>query len=141
AFGSIYANEAAFDDETWTGRCRAMEAGVAGCGWIAFLNESPVGLIGIFDFGEPGEVMIVSMWVAPEARRQGVASALVDRALAWARARPATTRVTLEVMDDNHPARRLYERHGFVDTGTRRPHPNQPGHEECLMAMEITPEP
>lgn len=54
AFGSIYANEAAFDDETWRGRCRAMQAGVAGCAWIGFLEEAPVGLIGIFDFGDPG---------------------------------------------------------------------------------------
>ena len=110
AFGAIYADEAAFDGETWAGRCRTMEAGLKGCGWIAFLNKSPVGLIGIFDFGEPGEVgdevMIVSMWVAPEARRRGVASELIGRALAWARTRPETTRVTLEVMETNLPARR-----------------------------------
>lgn len=137
AFGSTYAREAAFDEAEWRQRCERMGAGVDGCGWIAFLDDEAVGLIGVFDFGEPGEVMIVSMWVAPEARRQGVASGLIDHALAWARARPRTTRVTLHVGDFNTDARRLYERHGFMDTGERMPHPNLPDHEECLMVLEI----
>lgn len=66
-----------------------------------------------------------------------MASELIGRALGWARGRPATARVTLHVTDNNTAAWQLYERHGFVDTGSRRPHPNLPGHEECLMALDL----
>jgi GNAT superfamily N-acetyltransferase len=48
--------------------------------------------------------------VAPEARRQGVGRALMDAVLELA---PPT--VTLEVLEQNEPARALYERLGFVE--------------------------
>ncbi len=63
-----------------------------------------------------GVVELISMWVAPLARRSGVADALVDAVISWARSSEAT-RVTLAVFEDNAPAIALYRRHGFTDRG------------------------
>jgi GNAT superfamily N-acetyltransferase len=62
------------------------------------------------------------MWVDPEVRGSGLGDALVERVLAWARARDADI-VELWVTETNAHARALYERWGFVPDGRRQPHP------------------
>lgn len=114
-----------------------MEAGEVGCGWIAMDGEETVGLIGVRDFGDPGQVLVVSMWVAPEARRRGVATLLLDRAVSWARSRPQTNCVALEVGDGNLAAIVAYEAYGFVDTGQRLPMPERPGAIERLYHLPL----
>ena len=64
------------------------------------------------------EAEILTLAVHPEARRRGLARALVDQALAEA-AGAGAIRVLLEVAIDNSAARGLYERLGFVETGRR----------------------
>ena len=56
------------------------------------------------------------MWVAPEARRQGLGSALVDAVVDWARSR-GWTRVLLDVGETNTAAAALYARKGFRPNG------------------------
>jgi GNAT superfamily N-acetyltransferase len=51
--------------------------------------------------------------VRPDRRRQGVASALLDAALAWARDQAGVTAVDLTVWEFNNEARAFYEAHGF----------------------------
>ena len=51
--------------------------------------------------------------------RQGVASALLERALAWV-AQRGITRVELSVMEGNAAAIRLYEKFGFEPEGVKR---------------------
>jgi RimJ/RimL family protein N-acetyltransferase len=58
------------------------------------------------------------MYVAPQARRQGVARQLVREVLAQAAREPALRQVTLGVQTANHAARALYESLGFVAWGT-----------------------
>jgi GNAT superfamily N-acetyltransferase len=55
---------------------------------------------------------LISMWVAPTARRQGIGAQLIDSVAAWAKAAGATALV-LGVVADNAPAIALYERTGF----------------------------
>lgn len=62
---------------------------------------------------------ILSIAVTQEARGQGVASALMARALAYF-ASQGVRRVRLEVRPHNAPARRVYEKYGFVPAGTTR---------------------
>ena len=57
------------------------------------------------------------MLVGRERRRQGVGTALLDAAIEWARARGIRA-LTLGVYPHNEAAIRLYERNGFVRTGT-----------------------
>lgn len=59
---------------------------------------------------------LLSMWVAPEARRARVGSALVDRVVTWARSN-GIARLVLDVADLNVAAVALYEFKGFRRNG------------------------
>ena len=59
---------------------------------------------------------LMSMWVAPEARGQGVGNALIDAVIAHARASGAI-RLLLDVGDHNQQAIALYARKGFKPNG------------------------
>jgi GNAT superfamily N-acetyltransferase len=60
------------------------------------------------------------MWVAPEARRTGAATKLIEAVAAWATGRGARTLRT-SVTVGNAGAENLYARAGFADTGERKP--------------------
>lgn len=59
---------------------------------------------------------LFGLWVAPDARGSGVATALVAAVVEWARAARYGS-LRLEVADANEPAVRLYAGLGFVPTG------------------------
>ena len=64
------------------------------------------------------EAEVLTLAVVPEARRQGVAAALLAGAMAEAGEQAAQTMV-LEVATGNAAARALYQRAGFVEAGRR----------------------
>jgi len=66
--------------------------------------------LGVFERGWLG---IFNMLTHPACRRQGVASAILRRLAQWGHALGAAD-LYLQVMDDNLPARHLYERAGFI---------------------------
>ena len=65
------------------------------------------------------EAELLTLAVAPGARRQGLGAALVADFLHDAQALGAT-RIFLEVAADNAPARALYQGAGFEQAGIRR---------------------
>lgn len=65
------------------------------------------------------EAEVLTLAVAPDARRQGIGARLLTRFLAEATARGAA-RVYLEVAADNTPAIGLYRSAGFTTAGHRR---------------------
>ncbi|MCX7288666.1 MAG: GNAT family N-acetyltransferase [Rhodobacterales bacterium] len=66
-----------------------------------------------------GEAELLTLAVAPEARRRGLGQRLVSRFLYQARLRGAEV-AFLEVAEDNAPARAVYSRAGFTESGRRR---------------------
>ncbi len=72
-----------------------------------------VGMARCLAVGKYADVGIFAMHTAPEARRRGLAGALVREQLAWGRAQGAT-RAFLQVDDGNAAAISLYERLGFA---------------------------
>jgi len=72
-----------------------------------------------------GEAELLTLAVAPEARRTGTGSRLVAQFLAEAVGRGAET-AFLEVAEDNLAARALYERAGFAPAGRRRAYYRHP---------------
>jgi ribosomal-protein-alanine N-acetyltransferase len=66
-----------------------------------------------------GDWEIENMVVAKQGRRRGIGSGLLDELLRRVR-NQAGAAVWLEVRESNQPARRLYEKHGFRETGCRR---------------------
>jgi ribosomal protein S18 acetylase RimI-like enzyme len=92
---------------------------------VAEYNGALVGYLRLQDkypFPEGAGVLTINgLAVAQEARRLGVASALLDAATAEGLRRGAR-KISLHVHSTNLPARTLYERHGYVLEGT---HPNE----------------
>jgi ribosomal protein S18 acetylase RimI-like enzyme len=60
---------------------------------------------------------LLGMGVHRDWRRHGLGARLMDVALDWARIQERLDWVDLEVLSQNAPARRLYERSGFVQYG------------------------
>lgn len=73
-----------------------------------------------------GEAELLTIAVAPQARRRGVGARLVARFLYQARLRGAEE-AFLEVAAGNTAALALYRAHGFADAGLRRGYYRHPG--------------
>jgi ribosomal protein S18 acetylase RimI-like enzyme len=83
---------------------------------------------------------VLGLAVAPTARRQGVAAALLTAAEDQARTRGAA-KLSLRVLSTNHSAIRLYERQGFEHEGLLRGEFLIDGRyvDDVLMAKQIRP--
>ena len=113
AFGSSADEEGRLTEEAWRRRLAGRVQ------LVAEVDGEIAGTVGVLDEGD--EIAeIVSMWVAPSRRRQGVGEALIVAAVAEAERQGASV-VRLWVADGNGPAERLYERQGFHRTGRVQP--------------------
>jgi ribosomal-protein-alanine acetyltransferase len=83
-----------------------------------------------------GEWEIENVVVAAEFLRCGIAYALI-RALIQRAQSEAASAVLLEVRQSNLPARRLYEKHGFRETGRRRAYYRDPEEDAILYALRF----
>ena len=95
----------------------------------------PMGFAMWRDLG--GEAEILTIGVAPEARRAGLGALLLDAAATAARAAGAQ-RMFLEVDAGNEPAIRLYRNGGFVDAGLRKGY-YRDGADAVIMALDLAP--
>lgn len=80
------------------------------------------------------EGTLESIAVAPDARRRGVADALLGAITGFARERELAS-LTLEVRASNAPAIALYEKHGFVPVGRRKNYYSAPKEDAILMTL------
>ncbi|UZN01477.1 GNAT family N-acetyltransferase [Cellulomonas sp. S1-8] len=126
AFGSSLTREESFAESHWRMRVRTSATWVA----VDDAGESR-GLVSVVQ--EPGSAEddrhVVSLWVAPEVRRQGIGWALLDAVVRSSAADGAAT-VSLWVVDDNASAVDLYVRAGFTRTGERQVLPRDPDRTE-----------
>ena len=121
AFTSIYEEDALLPDAFWTDWAADMAEGGSSFGLVAELEERWVGMaVGAPHRDHQGDAGLFGMWVDPSARGTGVAHALVDGIVAWARSAgfPA---IWLRVTLSNDAAVSLYSRCGFTDAGRRLP--------------------
>lgn len=120
AFGATLAE--------WSGegdieaRWRARLGNVA-LNLVLVLDGGPVGMVSALAPGADGTVKLISLWIAPAARGRGVGDEAIRQVVAWASDKHPGSTVMLSVKSENNSARRLYERHGFVDAG---PSPDDP---------------
>jgi ribosomal protein S18 acetylase RimI-like enzyme len=124
AFGSTFAKAAAYPDSEWIERAEAGDAGEQTRTFVAVTDQGWQGMViaALLDDGDAG---LFGMWVEPRGRRAGIAAALVDAVVAWARERRAAG-VSLSVAEDNMAAAALFGSKGFAFTGERRPLPSRP---------------
>lgn len=132
AFASTLNRERGYDEDAWRSLLRA------GAWFVARESERIVGVVAILpEHDRPEERHLVSMWVAPQSRDRGIATALLGQALAVA-AEDGAEAVNLWVADGNPRARRFYERAGFGPTGERQPLPSAPEVGEELLTLPLT---
>jgi GNAT superfamily N-acetyltransferase len=114
AFGSTQAEAQTLEEQEW--RRRLEQRAV----FIAEVASQRVGLAAGIGADQPGEAELISMWVTPAWRGQGVGDRLVEAVLSWA-AGEGFTSVRLWVAQGNARAERLYARLGFAATGRLQP--------------------
>lgn len=109
AFGSTLADWRDANEERWRERLRGVPYNV-----VVAIDGVDVGMAS--GFPEDGNVLLISMWVAPSARGHGVGDRLIESVTEWAR-ELGVPAVDLDVVESNLPAIALYRRNGFVDAG------------------------
>lgn len=122
-FGHLYAAEdlAAFLAECGVGRWREELADPDTTVRLVLVDGEPAGFVrvgpGALPKQQPEDSLeLRQLYLLPEHKGRGLGRPLLDWAIATARARGAQ-RLYLSVFIDNHRARQLYERQGFVAEG------------------------
>jgi ribosomal protein S18 acetylase RimI-like enzyme len=114
AFTSTAEERAAEPEAFWVKRIGAATG--LGVAFGAFEGEMLVGTVALEFTAKPKtrhKALLIGMYVSPEARRSGAGRALLDAAVAHARARDDILHLTLTVTQGNMPAQNLYEAAGF----------------------------
>ncbi len=112
-------------------------------GYHTLVVESEARLHGFVIFScAAGESHILNICVAPENRRGGIASVLMEQAIATVLLQGASV-MFLEARVSNKAAIQLYEKLGFIETGRRENYYNVAGagnlrEDAVLMAKELT---
>ena len=116
AFGSSLASMERRPDDFWSRQVEQMA-----CFAVRDLDRGrDVGLVrGARDPDSDACTWLLGMWVDPIARGQRIGDQLACAVIEWTRALNVPI-VRLEVIADNRPAIRLYERLGFTPTGHTR---------------------
>lgn len=107
-FSTTYDQALAWSEDQWKGwaRTRVM--------FVAADQDTVLGSAAV-RYGDAG-AEVVSVWVSPVARGTGISDLLLSATFDWARADGHQT-LRLSVLDDNEPARTLYRRNQFTETG------------------------
>ncbi|WP_262850774.1 GNAT family N-acetyltransferase [Mumia quercus] len=137
AYGERYGDAVRLDEAEWRTRAARGDAqdsvqvvarltdGEAAGRWVgtmaAFVSRGlPPYLPGAVEEPDaPRQANLVGVFVDPQVRGRGagVAEALLDAVVAWARDEQGLDRLHLHVHEDNPRAAAFYRRYGFVATG------------------------
>ena len=85
----------------------------------------------VLDEGE-----VANLAVAPELRRRGVGSTLLDAAIGESRSR-GVSNLYLEVRESNQSARRLYASHGFEEVSRRKGYYRSPVEDALILRRTL----
>lgn len=131
-FLHTHAEEREFDEPRW------RQEFTRGTWYVGFHGDDPVSLLGctVAADGARSEHYLEYLWVAPEARGNGVGYGMMQHALGRLRA-SGITDVFLWVLDGNDAAMRLYGRLGFVSSNQSQPLPGRPERHEYKMQLRL----
>jgi ribosomal protein S18 acetylase RimI-like enzyme len=106
--------------------------------YVALVDDRVVGWCDILPFDRPTKSHggVLGLGILPEHRGRGIGPALIEAALAAAKA-SGLTRVELLVREGNGRAVALYERLGFVREGMKRNAVRVDGHYENAVCMAL----
>ena len=138
AFLELLSDAAGRDEGSWRRRAEGSSAGEDSAMFIAAEASGEwIGMLGVYR-DAPGEAQVVSVYVAPRARAQGVLDELLELAQGWALS-VGLHRLRLLVHEDNARARAAYERLGFVPTGRSFPYPLDETRVEAELDKRLSP--
>jgi GNAT superfamily N-acetyltransferase len=112
AFGSTLERALAMTDDEWKARLDTSAF------FVAEVDRNPAGLVGAHRRDD--HVELISMWVAPDRRGNGLAMRLIDAVIDCGAAE-GYGEVRLWVVEGNRAAERAYAKSGFEPTGRRQP--------------------
>ncbi|MDA0184830.1 GNAT family N-acetyltransferase [Solirubrobacter phytolaccae] len=113
AFGATFEGDASRPADWWERGARHSEQGVQRTFVVVDEEDRWLGMALVrADDESPGDAVINAMWIAPEARRQGMGRALLEACVEWALERRFRA-VNLAVRIINAPARAAYASAGF----------------------------
>ena len=123
AFSSTYAEESLLTDTDWVKRAAQWNSEKS-IGYLAMDARISCGIAsGLLDQVDATRAHLLSMWVAPTHRRQGVGRTLVEAIVTWARTQNLRTLLLLET-SNNEGAIKFYQQLGFTLTGRTEPYAN-----------------
>jgi len=113
AFASTYKAALRRSPESWSEQANSTARGSARCTFIAFYDDSPIGIAALYRTEEENDVgELLQVWVSPEHRGKGVARDLMDAVFQWASANGFRT-VVATIGKGNVRAQRFYQKYGF----------------------------
>ena len=124
--------EASFTNP-WTREMYLAEMDNRGVSYCFLATDDAGRIVGFCSFWRVlDELHINNLAVKPEARRRGVATALLEHVLREG-GNMGAQHATLEVRRSNDPARLLYERFGFTVAGVRRAYYTKPVEDALIL--------
>ncbi|MBN2497673.1 MAG: GNAT family N-acetyltransferase [Deltaproteobacteria bacterium] len=121
AFEESLEKARAMPEAAWQRRLQANVAGEESFCALAFDGDSAVGMaVGFFEQSGSKHACVAALWVAPEHRRSGLATALLGAVERWARAAGAVF-LRAQVKAGNPIARRFFEAAAFRPVEGREP--------------------
>ncbi len=137
AFSSTYAEESKLTDADWLQRATQWSSEKS-VGYLAMDARDPCGIAsGLLDQADATRAHLLSMWVAPTHRRQGVGRTLVEAVVSWACSQNVRT-LQLLVTSNNDSAIEFYQRLGFSLTGKTETYRNDPALSNYEMISSIS---
>ena len=138
AFATTLEEAQRFPDEVWRQRVSDAAGGPDSTLFLAVDAQGvDVGMVAaIRNTVDPSTAELISMWVAPSARRSGAGAELVRRVIEWA-SESGYRRVELWVTRGNEAAERLYRGLATTETGDVKPLPSDPCKDERRMRLEL----
>ncbi|MER6304196.1 GNAT family N-acetyltransferase [Kitasatospora sp. NPDC001539] len=139
AFGEPYEYARHQGEGNWRARTDWLnEPGKIGLVAVDDSDEWVATMLSIPSKDQPASVDLIGVWVDPahRGRERGVADALLDAVIDWARAGGAR-RMLLGVHEENHRAAAFYERRGFEYTGGETPYVLDPEARILEMALPL----
>lgn len=121
AFASTLEHALNLDDTQWINAFEELAT------FIIVSDKKDLGMVRCApDKSDSSCAFLISMWVAPEIRRTGAATKLVQAVIQWAKAN-GYSRLLLDVANDNFAAIALYSKLKFGPTGETGalPYPRQ----------------
>jgi len=133
---AVLAIEEASFTSPWTREMYVAELENEGISYCFLARTGEGEAVGFCSFWRVvDELHINNLAVLPAWRRTGVATSLLDHVIREG-VRMGARRATLEVRRSNEPARRLYERFGFLVAGVRRAYYTNPVEDAIVLWRE-----